>query len=130
MSDESKVPVTVEAWEQAMEAEFQAFLEETRAAMNAAREGHWITDTEEVVREAGARLRQRALEKLLQLQVQAEESSFSPSQGQRLAGEGSAVYRAPDGGGSRANSSAGVVEARERSPRAGRPVAERRGAAD
>jgi len=58
MSDGSSEPVTPEAWEQALAAEFAAFMKETRAAMNTAREGHWIADTEEVVREAGERLRQ------------------------------------------------------------------------
>lgn len=130
MSDKSSVPVTAEAWEQALEAEFRAFMEETRAAMNAAREGHWIADTEEVVRDAGERLRQRALQKLLQLRVQAGESSFSPSQASRVAGQGAAGAAAPDRGGSRADSAAGVVAARPRNPRAGRPLAQRRRAAD
>ena len=104
MRDESNVPVTVEAWEQALEAEFQAFMEETRAAMNAAREGHWIADTEEVVRDAGERLRRRALEKLLQLRVQAGEGSFFPSEPGGVAGQGAAGGGSPEG----SSSGAGV----------------------
>jgi hypothetical protein len=120
MSDGSQEPVGAEAWEQALEAEFRAFLEETRAAMNAAREGHWIADTEEVVRDAGARLRQRALEKLLELRVQAGEGAFSPAgPAGRVAGQGPAGDHAPDGGGPRAGSAARVVEKRGREPRAG-----------
>jgi len=120
MSDGSQVPVGAEAWEEALEAEFRAFLEETRAAMHAAREGHWIADTEEVVRDAGERLRQRALEKLLQLRVAAGERSFSPcGSAGRVAGQGPAGGNAPDGGGPRASSPAGVVEKRRREPRTG-----------
>jgi hypothetical protein len=119
MGDESEVPVTAEAWEQELEGEFRAFMEETRAAMNAAREGHWIADTEEVVRDAGERLRRRALEKLLQLRVQAGEGSFSPSRAPRVARQGAAGGGAPDGGGSRAGSSAGVVEERRGNQSAG-----------
>jgi hypothetical protein len=119
MRDKSEDPVTVEAWEQALEAEFRAFMEETRAAMNAAREGHWIADTEEVVREAGERLRQRALEKLLQLRLQAKESSFSPSKSGGVAEQGIAGGRASDGGGPRAGAAAGMVEETSGNPNAG-----------
>jgi hypothetical protein len=113
MSAGASEAVTPEAWEQALAAEFAAFLEETRAAMNAAREGHWIADTEEVVRDAGARLRQRALEQLLQLRVQAGEGAFSPSgPAGRVAGQGVAGGGPPDGGGPRARSPARVVEKR------------------
>jgi len=120
MSRGSSEPVTPEAWEQALEAEFRAFLDETRAAMNAAREGHWIADTEEVVRDAGERLRRRALEKLLQLRVQAGEGAFSPSgPPSGLAGQGAAGGHASDGGGPRAGSPPGVVEAGRRDPHAG-----------
>jgi len=120
MSDGSNEPVTPEAWEQALAAELAAFMQETRAAMNAAREGHWIADTEEVVRDAGERLRQRALEKLLQLRLQAGEGAFSPSgPAGRVAGQGAAGGGAPDGGGPRAGSPACVVEERRRDPGAG-----------
>jgi hypothetical protein len=121
MSNGSSEPVGAEAWEQALQAEFRAFLDETRAAINAARQGHWITDTEEVVRDAGERLRRRALEKLLELRVQAGEGAFSPSgPGGRVAGQGPAGRGAPDGGGPRAGSPAGVVEERRRHASAGR----------
>jgi hypothetical protein len=120
MSDESSGPVTPEAWERALAAEFSAFMEETRAAMNAAREGQWITDTEEVVREAGERLRQRALEKLLQLRVQAGEGAFSPAgPAGGLDRQGAPGGGAPDGGGPRADLPARVVEEGWRDPNAG-----------
>jgi hypothetical protein len=121
MRDGLSEPVTAEAWEQALAAEFVAFMEETRAAMNAACEGHWIADTEEVVRDAGERLRQRALEQLLQLRVQAGEGAFSPSgPAGGLGGQGAPGGGTPDGGGTRAGSPAGVVEEGGRDPRAGR----------
>lgn len=120
MNDGSREPVRAGAWEQALEAEFQAFMDETRLAMNAAREGHWIADTEEVVRDAGERLRQRALEKLLQLRVQAGERAFSPAgAADRVAGQGLASGGTSDGGGPRAGLAAGVVEARRGDPHAG-----------
>ena len=120
MSDGSREPVTPEAWEQALAAEFAAFLDETRAAMNAAREGHWIADTEEVVRDAGARLRQRALEKLLQLRWQAGKGAFSTAGAAgRVAGQGAAGGGTPDGGGPRAGSPARVVAEGRRDPSAG-----------
>jgi hypothetical protein len=131
LSHGSSEPVTPEAWQPAWAAEFRAFLDETRAAMNAAREGHWIADTEEVVRDAGERLRQRALERLLQLRVQAGEGAFSPSgPAGGLGGQGAAAGGAPDGGGTRAGSPPRVVEAGRRDPSAGRCVAQRRRAAD
>ena len=120
MSAGSSAPVTPEAWEQALAAEFAAFMAETRAAMNAAREGHWIADTEEVVRDAGARLRQRALEKLLQLRVQAGEGAFSPAGPPgRVAGQGAAGGGTPDGGGPRADLPPRVVEVGRGDPSAG-----------
>jgi hypothetical protein len=121
MSNGSSELVTPEAWEQALAAEFAAFLEETRAAMNAAREGHWIADTEEVVRDAGARLRQRALEKLLQLRLQAGEGAFSPSAAPGgVAGQGAAGGGTPDGGGPRAGSPPRGVEVGFGDPSPGR----------
>jgi hypothetical protein len=101
MSEKAADDVTFEAWRAALEAEVRAFEEETLRAMNAARRGHWIEDTEQVVKAAGERFRQRALEKLLQLRVQAGEGAFSPA-GRRGVGEqGAAGGAAPDGGGAR-----------------------------
>ena len=119
-SDELREPVTPEAWEQALVAEFAAFVDETRAAMNAAREGHWIADTEEVVRDAGARLRQRALEQLLQLRVPAGEGAFSPG-GPQLVGEpGTAAGAAPDRRRARDRETSAMVAGRTRDLRARR----------
>ncbi len=52
------------AWAESLHAEYDAFLRQSWAAMQAARKGHWIEDTEEHVRAAGEAFRQQALEKL------------------------------------------------------------------
>ena len=66
--------VEFERWSEAMRGEFNAFLHETWQAMNKARTGYWIADTEEVMRRARDRLGQRAYEKLLQLRLDAGEA--------------------------------------------------------
>jgi hypothetical protein len=108
-----------EAWAEAMHAEYEAFLRQSWMAMQAARKGHWIADTEEHVRQAGEAFRQKALEKLLQAQVEAEQESFSPSAGRGLGQQGPADGHAPDGGGARRGAAAGVAAARRRAGRAG-----------
>jgi hypothetical protein len=107
-----------EAWAQSLHAEYDAFLRQGWAAMQAARQGHWIEDTEEHVRQAGEVFRRRALEKLLQLQVQAGQGSFSPSGG-GLAQQGPPAGDASDSGGARGGPAAGVAPAGRRAGRAG-----------
>jgi hypothetical protein len=108
-----------EAWAESLQAEYDAFLRQTWAAMQAARKGHWIADTEEHVREAGESFRQKALEKLLQAKVAEGQGSFSPSTRRRLDEQGSAEGHAPDGGGPRGSTASGVAAARRRPGRAG-----------
>ena len=108
-----------EAWAESMHTEYDAFLRQSWAAMQAARKGHWIEDTEEHVREAGEVFRRQALEKLLQAQVTEGQGSFSPSAGRRLGQQGSADGDAPDGGGARGSAAAGVAAARRRAGHAG-----------
>lgn len=62
-----------ERWSEAMRGEFDAFLHQTWQAMNKARSGYWIADTEEVMQQARDRLGRRAYEKLLQLRLDAGE---------------------------------------------------------
>ena len=71
--------VEFDQWAEAMRGEFDDFLRQTWQAMNAARNGRWIADTEEVMRQARDRLGPRAYEKLLQLRVEAGQGAFSPS---------------------------------------------------
>ncbi len=71
--------VEFERWAEAMQSEFDAFLRQTWTAMNAARKGRWIADTEEVMVQARDRLGRCAYQKLLQLRIEAGEEAFSPS---------------------------------------------------
>ncbi len=71
--------VEFEQWAEVMQGEFDAFLRQTWKAMNAARKGRWIADTEEVMVEARDQLGRCAYEKLLQLRIEAGEGAFSPS---------------------------------------------------
>lgn len=70
--------VEFEQWSEVMQGEFGAFLRRTWKAMNAARKGRWIADTEEVMVQARDRLGRCAYEKLLQLRIEAGEGAFSP----------------------------------------------------
>lgn len=73
-----------EAGAATMRGEYDVFPRQTWAAMQAARKGHWIEDTEEHVRDAGEVFRPRALAKLLPLQVEAEQGSLSLSAGRAV----------------------------------------------
>jgi hypothetical protein len=63
---------------QAMAADFERLAQEVAEAMNAARDGSVIADTEELVREAHAVFRQRLYEKAICL-LQNRQEAFSPS---------------------------------------------------
>jgi len=120
LSENAASAVAREAWKVALEAEVHTFRDETLRAMNAARPGHWIEDTEQVVKVAGERFGQRALEKLLPLRVQAGEDAFSPGGPRGVGEQGAAAGAAPDGGGARDRKAANVVAGRTRNLRARR----------
>ena len=100
-----------ERWSEAMRGEFDEFRHETWQAMNKARTGYWIADTEEVMRQARDRLGRRAYENLLQLRLDAGEAggeagsggpgAFSPSRlrAARWAEQGPQADHAFDGRG-------------------------------
>ena len=95
-----------------MRGAFDGFLQETWESMNGARQGHWIEDTEEVMRRARDRLGQVAYEKLLQLRLEQSEASFSPSVAHGgLAGQGETRRDASDRGGACTGAASGVVAA-------------------
>jgi hypothetical protein len=102
-------------WAEALRAEYDAFLRQSWAAMRAARQGQWIEDTEEQVHQAGEVFRRKALEKLLQMQVEAGQGSFSPSTRPGLHEQGPARGGASDSGGTRGSAPAGVAPGRRRS---------------
>lgn len=70
--------VTPEEMEAALAADVRALAERMAAAMNAARDGRIIADSEEPVREAHAQFRQQAYQKAVDL-LQAKREAFSPS---------------------------------------------------
>ena len=61
-----------------MAADFDRLAEEVAAAMNAAKDGHIIADTEELVREANAVFREQMYAKAIRL-LQSKQEAFSPS---------------------------------------------------
>ena len=77
-----------------MQGDFQALAVEVAAAMNAAKAGRIIADTEEPVRDANAVFRERMFQKALSL-LQAKQEAFSPS-GPRAAEQGQTDNDAPD----------------------------------
>lgn len=70
--------VSVDALKQAMAADIEQLAQEVAEAMNAARDGSIIADTEELVRDAHAVFRQRLYEKVIRL-LQDQQEAFSPS---------------------------------------------------
>ena len=83
-----------------LEGEIKALAEQMAAAMNQARDGHIIADSEEPVRDAHAVFRQQAYQKAIDLLGQhVAQQAFSPSteRGRALEEQGSASDLAPDG---------------------------------
>jgi hypothetical protein len=70
--------ISVEQLKQAMAADFERLAEEVAAAMNAAKDGRIIADTEELVRDANAAFRERMYAKAIRL-LQDKQEAFSPS---------------------------------------------------
>jgi hypothetical protein len=65
----------------AMQAEVRQVLGEVADAVNNAPTGNVISGSEMAVRDAMARLRERAFEKAVQMRIDSTESSFFPSEG-------------------------------------------------
>ena len=70
--------IGAEELKQAMAAEFERLAEQVAAAMNAAKDGRIIADTEEPVRRAHAVFREQMYEKAIRL-LQNQQEAFSPS---------------------------------------------------
>lgn len=70
--------IDVEELKQVMAADFDRLAQEVAAAMNAAKDGRIIADTEERVREANATFREQMYEKAIRL-LQDKQEAFSPS---------------------------------------------------
>ena len=70
--------ISAEQLKQAMAADFEQLAQEVAEAMNAAKDGSIIADTEEVVRDANAQFRERVYAKAISL-LQDKQEAFSPS---------------------------------------------------
>ena len=64
-----------------MQAEFRRVMEGVAAAVNEAPTGNVISGSEMQVRDLFAELRQKAFETAVQMRIDSQESSFSPSEG-------------------------------------------------
>lgn len=87
--------ITVAELKQAWTADLDQLAEEIVAAMNAARAGRIIADSEELVRDANAEFRQRIYQQALRL-LQDKQKAFSPS-GEGAAEQGQAGHDPSDG---------------------------------
>jgi hypothetical protein len=86
--------VTAEQIKAMLAGEIDTLAEEMAAAMNAAKAGRIIADSEEPVRDAHGKFRRQAYQKVLSL-LQAKQEAFSPS-AQRTPPQGQEVSDAPD----------------------------------
>jgi hypothetical protein len=87
--------VNVEELKQAMAKDFERLAQAVAAAMNAAKDGSIIADTEELVRDANAAFRERTYAKAIRL-LQNKQEAFSPS-AQRTQEQGPTTDDASDG---------------------------------
>jgi hypothetical protein len=86
--------VSVEQLKQVMAADFERLAEQVAQAMNAAKDGHIIADTEELVRDANAVFREQMYAKAISL-LQSRQEAFSPSAG-RASEQGQATDHPSD----------------------------------
>jgi hypothetical protein len=87
--------VSVEELKQVMAADFDLLVQKIAEAMNAARDGRIIADTEELVRDANAEFRQRVYNEAVRL-LQNKQEAFSPS-ARRTQEQGPATGHPTDG---------------------------------
>ena len=87
--------ISVEELKQAMAADFDRLAKEVAAAMNGAKDGHIIADTEELVRDANAVFREQMYAQAIRL-LQSQQEAFSPS-ARRAPEQGPAADHPSDG---------------------------------
>jgi len=79
--DEKKLPeIEAAKLEELLKKDFEDCIAEVTEAVNTARTGAVIDESEEPVRIATAKLRQKIFERALQMKSDAAEAAFSPSQ--------------------------------------------------
>jgi len=101
MNQDKEVQIEPAELEQMMRGEFRQLVKETADALNRARDGAIIADSEWVVREAMARFRQKVFEKAVQMKAnKAAKAAFSPSaqhHGNAAEGQGNPGSQSSDG---------------------------------
>jgi len=101
MNQDKEVRIEPAELRQAVACDFERMLEETADALNKARDGAIIADSEHVVRDAMARFRQKVYEKAVQMKAdKAAKAAFSPSaqrEGNIAKGQGPSGSQPPDG---------------------------------
>ena len=79
MNQDKEVRIEPAELEQAMRDEFKQLVNETADALNKARDGAIIADSEKIVHDAMARFRQKVYEKAVQMKAdKAAKAAFSP----------------------------------------------------
>jgi hypothetical protein len=73
------IKITPEQLAKAMDADYQKLVHLVSSAVNGAPGGAVISGSEEVVRDAMAKFRQKVYEKAIQLRTEAAQAAFSPS---------------------------------------------------
>jgi len=80
MNEDKEVRIEPAELKQAMRVEFEELLKETTEALNKARDGAIIADSEKIVHDAMARFRQKVYEKAVQMKAdKAAKAAFPPS---------------------------------------------------
>ena len=101
MNQDKEVRVEPAELKQAMAAEIEQLMSETVEALNKARDGAIIADSEWIVRDAMARFRQKVYEKAVQMKAdKAAKAAFPPSakpQGRAAKGQGNTGSQSSDG---------------------------------
>jgi len=87
--------VTVEELKQVLAADFKQLVEQVAAALNSAKDGQIIADTEEPVRDAHGVFREQMYAKVIRL-LQKKQEAFSPS-ARRASKQGPAADHPSDG---------------------------------
>jgi len=87
--------ISVEQLRQAMAADFERLAQKVAEAMNGAKDGSIIADTEELVRDANAEFRERMYAKAIRL-LQDQQEALSPS-AERTEEQGPPADDASDG---------------------------------
>jgi thiamine biosynthesis lipoprotein ApbE len=85
--------ITANELQAALDEEIQAMFQEVASAMNHARAGSIIADSEEPVRDANAKFKQKVYQKALDL-LQQKQGAFSPSA--EAEKQGQQIGHAPD----------------------------------